>query len=140
MKNLITDMQQFNEVPNTQELEEKLQKYVYGHSIVSIVPVSDEQLEFILDNNVVISVNSHEGCGGCYNGWFRYDKIITTGIKGNVITKVEVESEGDYEESTFTINIYSYDKRIVSTAFNGVDNGYYGVGINVHCHSLDINR
>jgi len=127
------ECQRFEEDKGTHEISNELKKLIVGQSITEII--KDEKygefLTLVLSNGVEINVISNEGCGGCGNGWFRYSDIITTGVKGNVITNVNVDCNYDNEEEygTFTLNVYSLDKRILSADFTGGDNGYYGIGI-----------
>ena len=142
MENVLSKVQSFCEFNETVELESDLKKFVYGQSIVAIVPINSKYLQLILDNGIIINVESNEGCAGCYNGWWEYDSIITEGIEGNIITKVEVISKSNEKDEncisgTFSINIYSRDKRILSGEFNGCDDGFYGVGITIQCCSID---
>ena len=117
---------------STDEISSDLSKYIYGQSIVNIIEDEDgEVLRLVLSNGVELEVQSNEGCGGCGNGWYLYSEVIDTGTKGNVITKVEVEQPEDCEDGTYSLYIYSNDKRILQTDFTGGDNGYYGVGINM---------
>lgn len=118
----------------TFEVPENVRNEIYGQSIVKIDSSECDNLVLHLSNGTRLRVKSNEGCGGCANGWFLFDKVITCGTEGNVITRVEVNttvkenSWSDYEGS-YTIYIYSQDKRILETTFSGEDNGYYGVGI-----------
>lgn len=118
----------------TVEVPENVRNEIYGQSIVKIDTSECDNLVLHLSNGTRLRVKSNEGCGGCANGWFLFDKVITCGTEGNVITRVEVNttvkenSWGDYE-GAYTIYIYSQDKRILETTFSGEDNGYYGVGI-----------
>ena len=126
------------------EVSEKIQKLCYNQSIVDIKKdKSGEKLILVLSNGVELIAKSNEGCGGCDEGWFRYDDVIVLGETGNVITKIEVKCDynsyyggNDTEGSgSFTLVVYSLDKRILETKFEGGDNGYYGIGI---CISVDI--
>ena len=87
----------------------------------------------VLSNGVQLIAKSNEGCGGCSNGWFYYDDVLTLGVDGNVITNISVDCNYDVasESGNFTLNIFSLDKRILSTRFSGSDNGYYGIGISL---------
>lgn len=113
------------------EISSELSKYIYGQSIVDIKNEYETELTLVLSNGVELEVLSNEGCGGCGNGWYYCGEVIDTGTKGNVITKVEVEPPEDSPEDhgTYSLYIYSNDKRILETSFTGSDNGYYGVGI-----------
>lgn len=64
---------------------------------------------------------------------------MTLGTDGNIITNVSVDCnyDEDSESGNFTMNIFSMDKRILSTRFSGVDNGYYGVGISLTVKYLE---
>lgn len=127
------ECQRFEEEKGTHEISNELKKLIVGQSITEII--KDEKhgefLTLVLSNGVEINVLSNEGCGGCGNGWFAYNDVITTGVKGNVITNVNVDCNYDNVEEygTFTLNVYSLDKRILSADFAGGDNGYYGIGI-----------
>ena len=118
----------------TFEVPENVRSEIYGQSIVKIDSSECDNLVLHLSNGTKLRVKSNEGCGGCANGWFLFDKVITCGTEGNVITRVEVNttvnenSWSDYEGS-YTIYIYSQYRRILETTFSGEDNGYYGVGI-----------
>lgn len=110
-----------------------------GQSIEKIEEGDDKSyFSLILSNGLKITVESNEGCGGCENGWFYYDKILTYGDKGNVITNVKVTSATtptEYDDFyEFQLEIFSLDKRILSTTFSGTDNGYYGIGIKLKCY------
>lgn len=125
-------VQGFNDENETVELCKDLSDYIYGQSIVEINKSDGgESLDLVLSNGLILRVESNEGCGGCGNGWYCCDEIIDTGTQGNIITKVEVEQPEDCEWGTYTLFIYSQDKRILETGFSGGDNGYYGVGIYV---------
>ena len=114
----------------TTEISYDFSKYIYGQSIVDIIEEeSGERLSLVLSNGLILEVCSNEGCGGCGNGWYTYSEVIDTGAKGNIITKVEVEQPECSDWGTYTLFIYSNDKRILQTDFSGSDNGYYGVGI-----------
>lgn len=114
----------------TIEIDTNFSKYIYGQSITDIIEDKHgETLTLVLSNGLRLEVLSNEGCGGCSNGWYRYSEIIDTGAKGNIITKVEVEQPENSEWGTYSLFIYSNDKRILQTDFDGCDNGYYGVGI-----------
>jgi hypothetical protein len=126
--------QRFNEEKGTVEINNELKKLIVGQSITEIIEDKEhgEFLTLILSNGVEINVLSNEGCGGCNNGWFTYNDVITTGVKGNVITNVTVDC--DYgndggDSGTFTFNVYSLNKRILSADFAGYDSGFYGIGI-----------
>lgn len=125
-------VQGFNEENETVELCKDLSEYICGQSIVKIIKsYGGESLNLILSNGLVLTVKSNEGCGGCGSGWYCCGEIIDTGTQGNIITKVEVEQPEDCERGTYTLFIYSRDKRILEAGFSGSDNGYYGVGIYV---------
>lgn len=118
----------------TFEVPENVRDAIYGQSIVKIDTSECDNLILHLSNGTRLRVKSNEGCGGCANGWFLFDKVITCGTEGNVITRVEVsttvkENSWSEYEGEYTIYIYSQDKRILETTFSGEDNGYYGVGI-----------
>lgn len=118
----------------TFEVPENVRNEIYGQSIVKIDSSECYNLVLHLSNGTKLRVKSNEGCGGCANGWFLFDKVITCGTEGNVITRVEVnttvnENSWSEYEGSYTIYIYSQDKRILETTFSGEDNGYYGVGI-----------
>lgn len=134
-----TYFQMFNENSGTHEPEQIIKDVVCGQSIVEIQENSDTQLTLILSNGVKLIAKSNEGCGGCSNGWFFYDDVLTLGTDGNVITNVSVDCnyDEDSESGNFTLNIFSMDKRILSTRFSGVDNGYYGVGISLTVKYLE---
>ena len=110
--------------------EELMDRYIKGQSIVDIVKGDySERIDFVLSNGLVLRVNSNEGCGGCSNGWYYLDTLIDTRENGNVITKIEVKNPEYAESGTYSMFIYSNDKRIVIADFSGSDNGYYGTGI-----------
>ena len=50
MESVLSKVQSFSEFNETVELENDLKKFVYGHSIVAIVPVNSKYLQLILDN------------------------------------------------------------------------------------------
>lgn len=128
--NEILGFQGFDGEVDTIEVCKEIQKYVYGQSIVEIRETQGgEYLSLVLSNGLILEVDSNEGCGGCGNGWYCYSEVIDLGTKGNIITKVEVEQPNDSSWGTYTLFIYSRDKRILQTDFSGSDNGYYGVGI-----------
>ena len=104
------------------------EKYILGQSIVDIADNS-ENVIFTLSNGLELHFNSNEGCGGCGNGWYTSDGIIDTRENGNIITRVEVKDPKYAECGTYSVFIYSNDKRIIQADFSGSDNGYYGVGI-----------
>lgn len=134
-----TYYQKFDEYTGTHEPEQIIKDVVCRQSIVEIQENSDTQLTLILSNGVKLIAESNEGCGGCANGWFFYDDVLTLGTDGNVITNVSVDCnyDEDSESGNFTLNIFSMDKRILSTRFSGVDNGYYGVGISLTVKYLE---
>lgn len=125
-------VQGFDDENDTVELCKDLSDYIYGQSIVEINRHDcGDILDLVLGNGLVLRVASNEGCGGCANGWYCCDEVIDTGTQGNIITKVEVKQPEDCENGTYTLFIYSQDKRILEAGFSGCDNGYYGVGIYV---------
>jgi hypothetical protein len=127
---MINACEKFDYECGTYEVCKSIQDLVYGQSIEKINDGPDKtEFEITLSNGVVLTVKSNEGCGGCSNGWFSYNKIITCGTDGNVITNVSVDCDATYEGGSFNLHIYSLDKRIVEANFTGSDNGYYGVGI-----------
>lgn len=122
----------FADENDTVEIPEDFSEYIYGQSIVDIITEPDGALlQLVLSNGLILEVASNEGCGGCGNGWYCYDEVIDLGTEGNIITKVEVEQPEDSSWGTYTLFIYSNDKRIMETGFTGGDNGYYGVGISM---------
>jgi hypothetical protein len=128
------EFERFDYESGTYEVCKSIRDLVYGQSIEKITEKTgnwhdNTEFEITLSNNVVLVVRSNEGCGCCLNGWFEYDKIITCGTSGNVITNISVECDATYEGGSFTIYIYSLDKRLVEAKFTGKDNGYYGIGI-----------
>ena len=136
--------QKFDSFDGNHEVSEKIQKLCYNQSIIDIKKVENgEKLILVLSNGVELIAQSNEGCGGCGNGWFCYDDVIVLGETGNVITKIEVKCDynsyyggNDTDGSgSFTLVVYSLDKRILETKFEGGDNGYYGIGIYI---SVDI--
>ena len=136
------EIQFFEKPDGTEELNEDIQKLVYGQSIVEIIEhdnPSHHVFDLVLSNGTVLQVEGNKGCAGCGRGTFNYKELITCGFEGNVITKVEVEStdiadDDDYDYAgTFTINVYSIDKRIVQAEYSGTDNGYYGIGLAIKC-------
>lgn len=112
----------------TEYLDRVAEKYVLGQSIVDIQD-SGENVIFTLSNGLELHFNSNEGCGGCGNGWFFSNGVIDTRENGNIITRVEVKDTDNAEWGTFSVFIYSNDKRIIQADFSGGDNGYYGIGI-----------
>ena len=89
-----------------------------------------EMVTFVLSNGLHLEFHSNEGCGGCGNGWYYCDEIIIdTSPNGNIITNVQIEEPEDSCCGTYSVFIYSNDKRIVQADFSGTDNGYYGTGI-----------
>ena len=114
-----------------EELDRELMdRYIKGQSIVDIIKSEyGERVDFVLSNGLVLRVNSNEGCGGCSNGWYCLDTLIDTRENGNIITKIEVKNPEYAEDGTYSMFIYSNDKRIVTADFSGCDNGYYGTGI-----------
>lgn len=66
------------------ELAETLADVLIGRQIVRI---NDDTL--ILDNDMEITIELNEGCGGCQNGWSRLD--VDDFPKDNVITNVTFE-------------------------------------------------
>ena len=109
-------------------LDRIAEKYILGQSIVDIADNS-ENVIFTLSNGLELHFNSNEGCGGCGNGWYTSNGIIDTRENGNIITRVEVKDPKYAECGTYSVFIYSNDKRIIQADFSGSDNGYYGVGI-----------
>lgn len=112
-------------------LEKTAEKFVLGQSIVDIIEnVNGDKVTFILSNGLYLEFHSNEGCGGCSNGWYCCDGvIINTELNGNIITNVKIEEPEDSSFGTYSVFIYSNDKRIIQADFSGADNGYYGVGI-----------
>lgn len=128
-----TYYQTFDDYSGTLEPEQIIKDIVCGQSIVDISEDSDTQLTLTLSNGVKLIAKSNEGCSGCCNGWFFYDDVLTLGVEGNVITNISIDCnyDVDVEGGSFTLNIFSMDKRILSTRFSGEDNGYYGIGISL---------
>lgn len=112
----------------TEYLDEIAEKYILGQSIVNIKD-DNEQVTFTLSNGLELQFVSNDGCGGCENGWYTSDGVIDTRENGNIITKVEVKDPKHADCGTYSVFIYSNDKRIIQADFTGSDNGYYGVGI-----------
>jgi len=112
----------------TEYLDKIAEKYILGQSIVDIKDNSDNII-FVLSNGLELHFISNVGCGGCENGWYTSDGIIDTRENGNIITKVEVKDPKYAACGTYSVFIYSNDKRIIQADFSGEDNGYYGVGI-----------
>lgn len=113
-------------------LDKIAEKYIIGQSIVDIINQYDgEIVTFVLSNGFELRFHSNEGCGGCGNGWYTCSPsdIIDTRENGNVITKVVVQDPKNAESGTYSVFIYSLDKRMIQADFSGSDNGYYGVGI-----------
>lgn len=124
----------FDESHGTFSVSDEIKKLCVGQSIVDIIKHKHgEELTLVLSNGVKLIAKSNEGCGGCSNGWFCYDEVLTYGENGNVITNIEVDCDYDdnAESGTFTLKVYSLDKRILECAFSGGDNGYYGIGIEI---------
>ena len=42
--------------------------------VVKVREVDDQTAELTLDNGVVLVAEGNEGCGGCGNGWFLFDR------------------------------------------------------------------
>lgn len=125
----------FNEEKGTYPIGDNWKNFILNHSIVDIkADEYGEYLTLILDNGVELIAQSNDGCGGCSNGWFTYTykNVLTLGLKGNVITGIEVNCDYDYncEYGTFSLHIYTIDNRL-DIDFEGGDNGYYGIGINL---------
>jgi hypothetical protein len=113
-------------------LDDIAEKYIIGQSIVDIKNESyGELVTFVLSNGFELRFHSNEGCGGCGNGWYTCppSDLIDTRENGNVITRVAVQDPENAEYGTYSVFIYSLDKRIIQADFSGEDNGYYGVGI-----------
>lgn len=130
-------LEHFDYGDGTHEVPKEIQNMCYGQSIVRIDEPDGRELILTLSNGVKLIAEGNEGCGGCANGWFYYDKVITLGTDGNVITKVDVDCDCDGEHGEYTLNIYSLDNRILTTTFTGDDNGYYGVGIYIRVRIPD---
>jgi hypothetical protein len=110
--------------------KELMNRYIKGQSIVDIIKDDfGEWVSFVLSNGLILRAHSNEGCGGCSNGWYCLDTLIDTRENGNIITKIEVKNPEYAENGTYSMFIYSNDKRIVTADFSGCDNGYYGTGI-----------
>lgn len=130
-KDTYSDYKKYEAVEDTSFIEDDWKDFIIGHSIIDIIMTEDETaLTLVLDNGVKLIAQSNEGCGGCGNGWFFYDhnEVLSLGLKGNVITNLKVNCDENGDEGTYTIMIYTIDKRM-DVAFEGGDNGYYGMGI-----------
>lgn len=112
-------------------LDKIAEKFILGQSIIDIIEDKyKEMITFVLSNGLHLEFHSNEGCGCCSNGWYYCNKvIIDTSPNGNIITNVQIEEPEDSCYGTYSVFIYSNDKRIVQADFSGVDNGYYGTGI-----------
>ena len=112
-------------------LDKIAEKFILGQSIIDIIKDKyGETVTFVLSNGLHLEFHSNEGCGGCNNGWYYCDEIIIdTSPNGNIITNVQIEEPEDSCCGTYSVFIYSNDKRIVQADFSGSDNGYYGAGI-----------
>ncbi len=112
-------------------LDKIAEKFILGQSIIDIIEDKcKEMVTFVLSNGLHLEFHSNEGCGGCSNGWYYCDEIIIdTSPNGNIITNVQIEEPEDSCCGTYSVFIYSNDKRIVQADFSGSDNGYYGTGI-----------
>lgn len=113
-------------------LDEIAEKYIIGQSIVDIRNESDGELvTFVLSNGFELRFHSNEGCGGCGNGWYTCSPsdLIDTRENGNIITRVAIQNPECADWGTYSVFIYSLDKRMIQADFSGSDNGYYGVGI-----------
>lgn len=116
----------------TEYLDKIAEKYIVGQSIVDIKNECDGELViFVLSNGFELRFHSNEGCGGCCNGWYTCSPsdLIDTRENGNVITKVVIQDPKRADWGTYSVFIYSLDKRMIQADFSGEDNGYYGVGI-----------
>lgn len=115
----------------TETLDKIAEKFILGQSIIDIIKDKyGEIVTFVLSNGLHLEFHSNEGCGGCNNGWYYCDEIIIdTSPNGNIITNVQIEEPEDSCCGTYSVFIYSNDKRIVQADFTGADNGYYGTGI-----------
>lgn len=133
-KNAYSDYKCYAEVEDTSSIKDDWKNFIIGHSIVDVITCKADstELTLILDNDVKLIAKSNEGCGGCGNGWFFYDyeNVLSLGLKGNVITNLKVNCDINGDEGTYTIMIYTVDKRM-DVAFEGGDNGYYGMGISL---------
>lgn len=121
----------YEEDEDTAYVDENWKDFIIGHSIVDVLACDDETcLTLVLDNGVELEARSNEGCGGCGNGWFyyNYQDVLSLGLKGNVITNLKVDCDVCGDDGTYTIMIYTVDKRM-DIEFSGGDNGYYGMGI-----------
>lgn len=129
-----SDYKCYEEVEDTSPIKDDWKDFIIGHSIVDVIAwqADSTELTLILDNDVKLVAKSNEGCGGCGNGWFFYDyeNVLSLGLKGNVITNLKVNCDVNGDEGTYTIMIYTIDKRM-DIAFEGGDNGYYGMGISL---------
>jgi hypothetical protein len=129
-----SDYEKYEEVEDTSPIKDDWKDFIIGHSIVDVIPwgADSTELTLVLDNGVKLIAKSNEGCGGCDNGWFFYDyeNVLSLGLKGNVITNLKVNCDVCGDKGTYTIMIYTVDKRM-DVAFEGEDNGYYGMGISL---------
>lgn len=139
----------FDDKKGVVEITPDMRESIIGKSIIKIKTLNEteeghlySQLILVLNDGTELIIDSNQGCGGCYNGWFEYDinKVITLGLEGNVITNVnvncDVTDDGNDASGTFTVQIFSIDKRY-DIDFNGQDNGYYGIGISLEVKMLD---
>lgn len=121
----------FNGENKIEALDKIAEKFILGQSIIDIIEDKyKEMITFVLSNGLHLEFHSNEGCGGCSNGWYYCNEvIIDISPNGNIITNVQIEEPEDSCCGTYSVFIYSNDKRIVQADFSGVDNGYYGTGI-----------
>lgn len=126
----------FDQTKGTYNVSDEILNSIKGKSIVKIQDCGDTNLILILDDGTRLIVESNEGCGGCDNGWFYHDleKVLSLGLEGNVITDIKVKCDfNDDDEGTYTVQIYSLDKRY-NIECSGHDNGYYGIGISLNVY------
>lgn len=111
--------------------QEGLDRLFIGRSIVKA-----EDGKLTLDNGKVLTVHANEGCGGCDEGWYELDYLVTF---PNVITAVEGQISVDNEwtsgpDSLGTcpedVRLFVYSEGIGAEVIHtaGHDNGYYGTG------------
>ena len=112
-------------------LDKIAEKFILGQSIIDIIKDKyGEMVTFVLSNGLHLEFHSNEGCGGCGNGWYYCDEIIIdTSPNGNIITNVQIEEPEDSSYGTYSVFIYSNDKRIVQANSSGSHNPNYGTGI-----------
>lgn len=104
------------------KVEEKQVKDEYGDNVLGYI--------LICKDGTIIEIATNEGCGGCGNGWSRFEDLKKLEKNNNFITNIEVKyTEDGWEDDEFTMFVYYEDNTINQLkGDDGYGNGYYGGG------------